>query len=48
MLQRAKVLGAASFRYFEPLTLIGIIFLVLSLLSAGLISKLEKYTREPA
>jgi len=34
VLQAAKLIGAETFRYVEPLTLVGALFLVLSLLSA--------------
>lgn len=42
MLQQAKILGSESFRYIEPLTLVGIAFLVLSLIAAAGIRALEK------
>jgi polar amino acid transport system permease protein len=35
MLQVAKLAGAESFRYIEPLTLVGVVFLLLSLVSAA-------------
>jgi polar amino acid transport system permease protein len=41
MLQRAKLLGAAEFRYLEPLLLVGVLFLVISLPSAQLLRRLE-------
>lgn len=41
MLQTAKLVGAETFRYLEPLTLVGVLFLVLSLCSASLIRWLE-------
>jgi len=41
LLQTAKILGSETFRYFEPLTLVGIFFLVLSLLSAWVVGRLE-------
>ncbi len=41
MLQEAKLAGAESFRYLEPLTLVGAIFLVLSLASSRLVRRLE-------
>lgn len=34
MLLRAKIIGAETFRYVEPITLVGAIFLVLSIVSA--------------
>lgn len=41
LLQVAKLIGAESFRYIEPLTLVGALFLVLSLLSAAGIRWIE-------
>ena len=41
LLQTAKLIGAESFRYLEPLTVVGILFLIASLLSARLVEKLE-------
>ena len=41
MLQTAKLIGAESFRYLEPLTIVGILFLIASLLSARFVDKLE-------
>ncbi|UCD67967.1 MAG: ectoine/hydroxyectoine ABC transporter permease subunit EhuD [Betaproteobacteria bacterium] len=41
MLQQAKILGAESFRYTEPLTLVGVAFLVMSLIAAAGIRTLE-------
>lgn len=41
MLQTAKLIGAETFRYLEPLTLVGVIFLAVSLLSSRLVSTLE-------
>jgi polar amino acid transport system permease protein len=42
LLQTAKLLGAESFRYVEPLTLVGALFLVLSLASAAVIRMAER------
>ena len=42
LMQTAKMLGAESFRYTEPITLVGLIFLLFSLLSAALIRRLEQ------
>ncbi|WP_233237519.1 ectoine/hydroxyectoine ABC transporter permease subunit EhuD [Bordetella sp. LUAb4] len=42
LLQQSKVIGAATFRYTEPLTLIGVIFLVLSLLAARGVAAVER------
>lgn len=41
MLQTAKIIGSETFRYVEPLTIVGIFFLVLSLISAVGIRRLE-------
>lgn len=42
LLQSAKIIGATSFRYLEPFTLVGLLFLLLSYPSALLIQALEK------
>lgn len=47
ILQRAKLVGAETFRYLEPLTLVGLIFLALSLASAQLIRRLEVWSERP-
>ena len=41
LLQSAKLIGAERFRYLEPLTLVGLLFLAASLVSAHLIRTLE-------
>jgi polar amino acid transport system permease protein len=41
LLQRAKIIGSESFRYLEPITLVGLLFLLLSLLSAWAVQRLE-------
>lgn len=41
MLQTAKLIGAESFRYLEPLTITGIVFLVVSLVASYAIRFLE-------
>jgi polar amino acid transport system permease protein len=41
LLQTAKLIGAETFRYLEPLTLVGLLFLAISLLSSRLIRHLE-------
>lgn len=45
VLQAAKLTGAETFRYVEPLTLVGMLFLVLSLLSAAGIRWVESRLR---
>ena len=47
LLQQAKLLGAEHFRYLEPLTLVGAIFLVLSLISSRLVRRLEVLGGQP-
>lgn len=41
LLQTAKIIGSQTFRYLEPITMVGLIFLVLSLLSAAGVRWLE-------
>lgn len=42
LLQTAKVIGAERFRYLEPLTLVGVLFLILSLAASRLVGWTEK------
>jgi polar amino acid transport system permease protein len=42
LMQRAKILGSQTFRYIEPITLVGVFFLVMSLLAAVLIRYIER------
>jgi polar amino acid transport system permease protein len=46
MLQAAKIIGSANARYLEPITLVGIFFLCLSLLSATLLQGFERIVRK--
>jgi len=41
LLQTAKLIGAETFRYLEPLTMVGLLFLAISLVSSVFIRKLE-------
>ncbi len=41
LLQTAKLIGAETFRYLEPMTIVGVYFLIISLLSSIVIRKLE-------
>lgn len=43
LMQTAKILGSETFRYVEPITLVGAFFLVFSLISAALIRRLERH-----
>ena len=42
LMQTAKIIGSDSFRYTEPITLVGLFFLAMSLVSAALIRALER------
>lgn len=41
LLGTAKIIGSETFRYLEPLTLVGILFLILSLVSSFAVRRLE-------
>jgi polar amino acid transport system permease protein len=43
LLQTAKLIGSETFRYNEPITMVGLILLALSLLSAGLARRVERW-----
>lgn len=47
LLQQSKIIGSTTFRYTEPLTLVGALFLALSLIAAwgvrGLEARLQRY-----
>jgi polar amino acid transport system permease protein len=43
LMQTAKILGSEHFRYTEPMTLVGLFFLVFSLVAAALIRELERW-----
>jgi polar amino acid transport system permease protein len=45
LLQTAKLIGSETFRYVEPITLVGALFLVLSLISAAAIRWTEQRLR---
>ncbi|HZS82179.1 MAG TPA: ectoine/hydroxyectoine ABC transporter permease subunit EhuD [Stellaceae bacterium] len=42
LMQTAKILGSETFRYVEPITLVGALFLAMSLVSAALIRQVER------
>lgn len=49
LMQTAKIIGSETFRYNEPITLVGIFFLVMSLVSAAFIRAAERMlNRRPA
>lgn len=43
LMQTAKIIGSETFSYNEPITLVGLFFLVMSLVSAMIIRALERY-----
>lgn len=45
LMQTAKIIGSETFRYLEPITLVGVFFLVMSLASAALIRRVEAWLR---
>ncbi len=47
MLQQAKLIGAETFRYTEPMTLVGLAFLLVSLAGAAGLRFLERRLRRP-
>ena len=47
IMQQAKNLGSDSFRYLEPITLVGLFFLLISISLAGVVRQVEKRTALP-
>jgi polar amino acid transport system permease protein len=45
LMQTAKILGSETFRYTEPITLVGLYFLVFSLVAAALVRRLEYWLK---
>jgi polar amino acid transport system permease protein len=45
LMQTAKILGSETFRYNEPITLVGLFFLAMSLVSAAAIRLVERYLK---
>jgi polar amino acid transport system permease protein len=43
LMQTAKIIGSETFRYVEPLSLVAVFFLIMSLVSAALIKQAERY-----
>lgn len=48
MLNVARIIGDRSYDYFTPLTMAGLIYLILSLISAALVRGLERRLQPPA
>ena len=46
LLQQSKIIGSATFRYTEPLTLVGVMFLLLSLVAAWGVRRLEAWLKQ--
>ena len=46
-MQRANLIGAETFRYTEPMTLVGLAFLLVSLAGAAGLRFLERRLRRP-
>jgi polar amino acid transport system permease protein len=42
LMQTAKIIGSETFRYTEPITLVGVFFLIMSLVSAAVIRVVER------
>jgi polar amino acid transport system permease protein len=42
LMQRAKIIGSETFRYLEPVTLVGLFFIALSLIASALIRRVER------
>jgi polar amino acid transport system permease protein len=42
LMQTAKIMGSENFRYTEPITLVGVLFLIMSLISSALIREVER------
>ena len=45
LMQTAKILGSFSFRYLEPMTLVGLFFLAMSLIASALNQQVERWLR---
>jgi len=46
LLQQSKIIGSTTFRYTEPLTLVGLLFLLLSLVAAWGVRRLEAWLKQ--
>jgi polar amino acid transport system permease protein len=45
LMAQAKLIGSDTFRYVEPITMVGAFFLVMSLVASGLIQLVERYLK---
>jgi polar amino acid transport system permease protein len=48
LMQRAKIIGSETFRYLEPITIVGLFFLAMSLGAAMFVRLLERHLRARA
>jgi polar amino acid transport system permease protein len=48
LMQTAKILGSENFRYVEPITLVGLVFLVFSLMAAAGVRRVEYWLNRGA
>lgn len=47
LMQRAKIIGSETFRYLEPITIVGLFFLAMSLAAAAVVRAAERRFRLP-
>ncbi len=45
LMQTAKIIGSETFRYLEPITMVGVFFLIMSLISAAGVRRLEAWLK---
>ena len=45
LMQTAKIIGSETFRYLEPITMVGVFFLVMSLISAAGVRRVEAWLK---
>jgi polar amino acid transport system permease protein len=45
LMQTAKIIGSETFRYLEPITMVGIFFLIMSLISAAGVRRVEAWLK---
>jgi polar amino acid transport system permease protein len=45
LMQTAKIIGSETFRYLEPITMVGVFFLVMSLVSAAGVRRVEAWLK---
>ncbi len=45
LMQTAKIIGSETFRYLEPITMVGVFFLIMSLISAAGVRRFEAWLK---